>query len=180
MLTMTGERMMLREVQENDWEGIHDYASKEPACRYQTWDPNTVDETKVFVKEALADAKRNPRTRYMFVINKFEEDKVIGAVEIKISDIHNRAGEIGYILNPSSWGNGFATEAARLAVGFGFKVLNLHRIYATCNPENAGSIRVLEKVGLIKEGTMRHHLKMKGGWRDSHLYSILENEWVAK
>ncbi|WP_409250878.1 GNAT family N-acetyltransferase [Bacillus sp. SCS-153A] len=126
----------------------------------------------------MTDRKRTPRTRFLFVILNMKEDYILGAVELNIRDFHNQAGEIGYVLNPKCWGNGFAVEAAKLVVGFGFQELNLHRIYATCNPENAGSIRVLEKLGLKKEGTMRHHLKMKDGWRDSHLYSILENEWV--
>jgi [ribosomal protein S5]-alanine N-acetyltransferase len=176
-MNLTGKRIILRELQDSDWQGIHDYASQEQACRFQPWGPNTEEETKSFVQEALEDAKRNPRTRFFFVIQDSQNHELLGAVELNIRDLHNQAGDIGYIINPKSWGKGFATEAAELVIQYGFEVLKLHRIFATCNPGNNGSARVLEKLGMTKEGTMRHHLKMKDGWRDSHLYSILENEW---
>ncbi|MCJ7842418.1 GNAT family N-acetyltransferase [Lederbergia sp. NSJ-179] len=62
-------------------------------------------------------------------------------------------------------------------IGFGFGELKLHRIYATCDQRNIGSARVLEKVGMIKGGRIREHLLIKDEWRDSYLYSILEQEW---
>ncbi|WP_421378506.1 GNAT family N-acetyltransferase [Bacillus salacetis] len=173
---LRGNRIILRELQEDDWLGIHDYASQEQASRFQPWGPNTEEETKIFVQEALDEAKKNPRNRFFFVIQGIQNNELLGAVELNISDFHNQAGDIGYIINPKNWGEGFATEAAQLVLRYGFEVLKLHRIYATCSPENAGSARVLEKVGMTKEGTMRDHLKMKDGWRDSSLYSILENE----
>ncbi len=61
-------------------------------------------------------------------------------------------------------------------LGFGFRTLRLHRIYATCDPRNIGSAKVLEKVGMQKEGRMRENLKLKDGWRDSLLYSVLEQD----
>jgi RimJ/RimL family protein N-acetyltransferase len=72
---------------------------------------------------------------------------------------------------------GFATEVAKLLIEFGFRELNLHRIYATCDPRNIGSSKVLEKIGMSKEGRIREDLLIKDGWRDSLLFSILEQEW---
>lgn len=69
-----------------------------------------------------------------------------------------------------------ATEAARLLIDFGFKELHLHRIYATCDPRNIASYKVMEKLGLTFEGRMRENLLIKDGWRDSLLYSILETD----
>lgn len=66
---------------------------------------------------------------------------------------------------------------AHLLVNFGFKELNLHRIYATCDPRNGASAKVLEKIGMVKEGRLRENLLIKGGWRDSFVYGILEHEW---
>jgi ribosomal-protein-alanine N-acetyltransferase len=74
------------------------------------------------------------------------------------------------------WGNGFGTEAAQAIVDFGFDVLGLHRIWATASPENLGSIRVLEKIGMIQEGILRQNLLVRGNWRDSVLFSILEGD----
>ena len=58
--------------------------------------------------------------------------------------------------------------------------LNMHRIFATCDPINIASSRVLDKVGMIKEGRLRENLLIKDGWRDSLLYGILEQEWLGK
>ncbi len=102
---------------------------------------------------------------------------MVGAGELNIRDFTNRNGEISYIVNPDYWGQGIATDVAKLLIDFGFKELKLHRIYATCDPRNIGSLTVLEKVGMTKEGKIREHLLIKDGWRDSLLYSLLEHEW---
>lgn len=94
-----------------------------------------------------------------------------------IADNSNRVGEMGYVVNPDYWGQGIATEAAHLLIKFGFQEMKLHRIFATCDPRNIGSAKVLEKIGLTKEGRIREHKLIRDGWRDSFLYSILEHEW---
>jgi [ribosomal protein S5]-alanine N-acetyltransferase len=102
---------------------------------------------------------------------------LIGVGEVNIRDRSNRNGEIAYIINPDYWSSGYATEAANILIAFGFTELKLHRLFATCDPRNIGSSRVLEKVGMTKEGRIREELWIKDGWRDSLLFSILEQEW---
>lgn len=101
------------------------------------------------------DAKKDKRSRLVFSIVNKSNNRMIGAGEINIHDFQNREGEIGYIVNPAYWGKGIATEAAKLLIEFGFDQLNLHRIFATCDPRNIESSRVLEKIGMIKEGRIR-------------------------
>ena len=67
----------------------------------------------------------------------------------------NKEGEIGYILNRRYWNQGYMTEAARKVVSFGFEQLGLHRIIATCDPANIGSYRVMEKIGMQREGLFK-------------------------
>ncbi|OZI10939.1 GNAT family N-acetyltransferase [Bacillaceae bacterium SAS-127] len=171
------KRLCLREFEENDWQDVHTYASQPVVCQYQPWGPNTEKESKTFVEQAMVDSKENPRSRYVFAIIENENGKLIGAAEINIRDFQNKNGELGYILNPDYWRMGFATEAAKLLIEFGFKQLNLHRVYATCDPKNIGSSKVLEKIRMTKEGRLRENLLIKDGWRDSLLFSILEQEW---
>ncbi|MFC3212349.1 GNAT family N-acetyltransferase [Planomicrobium okeanokoites] len=170
------DRLYLREFKKEDWSAVHKYASLEHVSRNQPWGPNTIEETKAFVEEALKDTKNAPRTRYLFAIVLKEHNELIGAVEITIRSVANKSGEIGYIVNPDHWGKGIATEAASMMIGFGFKELELHRIYATCAPGNEGSRKVLEKLGMRFEGRMRDHILLKDGWRDSDLFSILAGE----
>ena len=175
---LTSERIILREIEEKDWVDVHKYASQEKVCQYQPWGPNTEQETVEFIKEVLADAKKDPRSRFVFAAILQESGEMIGAGEFTIQDEINRVGEIGYILNPNYWGLGLATEVAKLLIEYGINERKLHRIFATCDPRNTASSRVLEKVGMSKEGQIREHLLMKDGWRDSLLYSILEQDWV--
>jgi RimJ/RimL family protein N-acetyltransferase len=70
-----------------------------------------------------------------------------------------------------TWGPN--TEAARAVLEFGFADLGVRRIWATCRPENVGSCRVLEKIGMIREGHLREHVLIRGEWRDSLLYASL-------
>ncbi|MFC0470315.1 GNAT family protein [Halalkalibacter kiskunsagensis] len=177
---LTSTRVYLREINEKDWVDVHEYASQEKVCKYQPWGPNTEEDSKVFVEEVLIHASQNPRTRFVFSIVNKENQRMIGVGEFNIRDFNNRTGEIAYIVNPNYWGNGFGTEVARLLVEFGFSEFKLHRIYATCDPRNIGSSRVLEKIGMTKEGRIREDLLIKEGWRDSLLYSVLEQEWSNK
>lgn len=85
-------------------------------------------------------------------------------------------GEVWYKIHPDHWKNGFATEALNRVLDFGFNECNLHRIQAGCAVDNIGSIRVLEKAGMIKEGRGRKLLPLKSGWSDNFEFSILESD----
>ena len=86
---------------------------------------------------------------------------------------------LGYAYGRAAWGRGIATEAARVMVEMGFDVLGLRRIWAACDPENTGSRRVLEKVGMQVEGLLRGDTVIRGEVRDTLLWGILEPEWQA-
>lgn len=177
-MILANEKLFLREFMPHDWIDVHKYASQEIVCRYQTWGPNTEEDSKEFIQDALDEARQTPRERYVFAI--IYQETLIGSVEIMIRDFTNKVGEIGYIVNPDYWGKGVATQSAKLVITFGFDTLKLHRIYATCDPRNIGSSKVLEKVGMAKEGILRENMLMKDGiWRDSFLYSVLKQEWSS-
>ncbi|WP_059103137.1 GNAT family N-acetyltransferase [Shouchella shacheensis] len=160
---LESERVILREMEEKDWIDVHKYASQERVCEYQPWGPNSEKESGGFVKQVLIDANQEPRSRFVFSITLRESREMIGAGEFNIRDHTNKVGEIAYIVNPKYWGMGFATEVAKLLIAYGFHECNLHRIFATCDPRNIGSSRVLEKVGMTKEGRIREHLLIKDG-----------------
>ncbi|WP_188385741.1 GNAT family N-acetyltransferase [Ornithinibacillus halotolerans] len=166
---------MLRELVESDWIDVHKYASQEIVSQYQAWGPNSTEQSIAYVDQAIKDAKEQPRLRFVFAV--IHNNRLVGASELNIRDVTNKVGEVSYIIHPAYWGKGFATEVATLLVDFGFTKLQLHRIYATCDPRNTGSIQVLKKTGMTLEGRIREHMLIKDGWRDSFLYSILEHEW---
>ncbi|MGW1503384.1 GNAT family N-acetyltransferase [Streptomyces mirabilis] len=87
-----------------------------------------------------------------------------------------RQGEVTYIVHPQVWRQGIGTEIGRQLLSRGFSELGLHRIYATCDPRNTGSSRVLAKLGVTQEGRLRHIQLIRDGWRGSLIFSILEEE----
>lgn len=177
MTNLIGSRIYLREFEFSDWIDLHAYASQEIVCRFQPWGPNNEEQTQTFVNQVIEDSKKVPRTRFVFAIVEQNTEKMIGAGEFNIRSSTNKSGEIAYIVHPDYWGKGIATEVAELLLKFSFNEFHLHRIYATCDPRNIGSSKVLEKIGMTLEGRLRDTLLIKDGWRDSLVFSILEYEW---
>ncbi|USK91424.1 GNAT family N-acetyltransferase [Rossellomorea marisflavi] len=103
-------------------------------------------------------------------------DELIGTIGLfRIERGPRQMAIIGYSLSQKHNGKGYATEAVRQLVRYGFDVLGLHRIEAGVMPKNGGSIRVLEKAGFEKEGISRKSVKINGEWED-HLILAIINE----
>jgi RimJ/RimL family protein N-acetyltransferase/GNAT superfamily N-acetyltransferase len=176
-VTLQTERLILRDFQKEDWQVVHEYGSDPEVVKYMPFGPNTEEETKAFIQKTLAKQKEQPRLSFNFALVNKQDNKLIGACEIRIKSVENKEGEIGYILNHRYWNQGYMTEAAHAVMAFGFEKFGLHRIIATCDPANSGSYRVMEKLGMQREGCLREAKLFKGVWRDFLLYSILEKEW---
>ncbi|MEL6534302.1 MAG: GNAT family protein [Bacteroidota bacterium] len=87
-----------------------------------------------------------------------------------------RKADLFYNIAPTQWGHGYATEALRRVLAFGFDTLQLHRIEAGAAVDNLASLRVMEKAGMIREGRHRKILPIPSGWSDNYSYAILEND----
>jgi RimJ/RimL family protein N-acetyltransferase len=92
----------------------------------------------------------------------------------------NRTGDLGYGLARDAWGKGLATEAARAVVDYGFSALGLAKVWARTDPRNAASVRVLEKLGMRREGLLRSHVIRWGERADRAYYGLLREEWEAE
>ena len=176
-LVLKSPRLLLRDFVAEDWQDVHAYASRPEACRFQAWGPNTPDESRAHIQGRIALAGVQPRTGFHLAVIFPEAGTVIGEGGLDIRSQRFRTGEISYIIHPGYWGRGFATEVASALLSFGFTTLHLHRIFATCDPRNLASERVLQKLGMQYEGRMRETELIRDGWRDSALYSLLEQEW---
>ncbi|MHB8247014.1 MAG: GNAT family N-acetyltransferase [Acidimicrobiales bacterium] len=165
------ERLILREFRLDDEAAVHRYGSDEEVTRYTTWGPNSPAETAAYLSEVARKASGETRTSFTLAVATLD-DELIGATNLTITDAKS-TGELGYVLARDSWGHGYATEVARRLIVFGFDELGLRRITATCHPDNLASARVLEKARMHFEGTIRDHLAVRGGWRDSRLFAIV-------
>ncbi|MDE1854062.1 MAG: GNAT family N-acetyltransferase [Thaumarchaeota archaeon] len=176
---LTTKRLVIREFRASDWRSVHAYASDPEVVRYMHWGPNTEPDTQAFVRRAIADQSSKPRTRYEFAITVKASGELIGGCGIEATRPERKEGVIFYSLNKAHWGKGYGTESARALVDFGFARLALHRIFALCDPSNIGSNHVLNKAGMTLEGRQREDFLMRGKWRDTMVYAILEREWSS-
>lgn len=177
-ISLSTERLVLREWQTDDWVFSHQWASDPQAVAYMPFGPNTEEQTKEFVFKVITYQTEEPRLHFELAATLKETGEVIGGCGIRMVDLENQTASIGYMYAQKYWGQGFGTEAAAALVDFGFSQMKAHRIWATCDPGNIGSARILEKVGMRREGHFRQHMLVRGQWRDSYLYAILENEYA--
>lgn len=106
------------------------------------------------------------------------ENKIIGLITLIL---HNQfQGEIGFALNVEYHHQGYAAEAVHAAMTYGFSTLNMHRIFAKTGRDNTSSWKLLERVGMRREGLFLHDNYSDGEWQDTFVYAILEEEWSRK
>jgi RimJ/RimL family protein N-acetyltransferase/uncharacterized damage-inducible protein DinB len=177
-----GERLDLREVTVSDAGAALAWATDADWFRWLPYESvNTLDQETAFFAEMVADAHATPRLQYhLGVVVKDAGPDIVGVVRLGVTSIEHLTGDIGYGIRRDLWGRGLTTEAVRLLVDFGFRQLGLHRIFAYHHPENVASGRVLQKVGMTKEGQLRHNMLAHGQWRDSVVYAVLEDEWPVE
>jgi RimJ/RimL family protein N-acetyltransferase len=162
-------RLVLREFTRADFDAVHVFASDAESLTFVTWGPNTPDETRGFLAGWAAEQAAVPRTAYTLAVTEAGGEP-FGSIGIYRDGPHH--AEMGFAIRRDRWGQGYGTEAARAVLDFGF-TLGVHRVSATCRPENVGSSRVLEKIGMRREGHLSDHVLIRGDWRDSLLYAAI-------
>lgn len=179
-LILTTPRLILRDFIKADWETVLTYQQDPLYLRYNEWTSRTADEVRQFIQMFLDQQRQEPRIKFQFAVTLKPSGQLIGNCGVRRDSPEAHEGDIGYELDPRFWGQGYATEAARAVLHFGFTQMNLHRITAWCVADNVGSARVLEKLGMQQEGRLRDHQYFKGRWWDTLSYAILYDEWRAQ
>lgn len=180
MIHFETERLSIRNFRPGDWEALYAYLSQDEVLKYEPETANTEAECR-----AKAD-ERSLGDIFLAVCLK-ETGQMIGHIYFnQEGPAEFMTWEIGYIFNPSFKGRGYATEAARGVIKLGFETMGAHRIMAMCNPENAASWKLLERLGMRREG----HEKKKAFfrrtpegsplWHDAYVYAMLEEEWFGR
>ncbi|MEI5906795.1 GNAT family N-acetyltransferase [Bacillus spongiae] len=164
------ERLIIRNFKIDDWKDVYEYTSKKSVMEFMPEGVLTEEETKRFIKKNIDGSPEK------FPVILADEYKLIGHLEFyKFFGKHTY--EIGWVFNPEYYNKGYASEAAAAIIKYGFENLKLHRIVATCQPENIASYRVMEKVGMRREGYFKKCIPRGDFWWDEYSYAILEEEW---
>lgn len=176
-MELNTERLKLRELLSADLEKIHELHSLPETDEFNTLGiPDNIEITKQIVSEWLTSREAIPRKKFVFVIENNEKE-FIGLTGVNIGRPSYRNAEIWFKLHSKYWNQGFATEAIKRILYFSFVDLQLHRIEAGCAVENIASRRVLEKVGMTKEGLCRKILPIRGQWIDNFEFAILDTDY---
>lgn len=184
-VTVTGHRLTLRELTTDDIDAVLAIYGDPLATQHLSFEPRTRDQVAATITAVTDAAHAQPRTEYSLAAARTPTDEVTGEVigfaRLVIDTQHTgqNSGQVGFALRPDAWGHGLGTETVRLLLHLGFDELGLHRIWGARAPDNTISDHLMRKLGMVEEGRIRHHLHVRGHWRDSIVHSILEHEWRA-
>jgi RimJ/RimL family protein N-acetyltransferase len=172
------QRLILRPFVPDDVHAVQRYAGVIDNTIYMLWGPNSEAETRAFIAKSIAQAQEDPCTNYQYAAVLRDSNTLIGACGLTVS---GNTAEIGWILHRDFWRQGYGSEMGRSLVDFGFAGLGLHRILAHCDAENVASYRVMEKIGMHREGLfLESRPASKGSARlysDEYAYAILKDQW---
>jgi RimJ/RimL family protein N-acetyltransferase len=169
--------LRLRLVLAADLLSVHALHSQPEVDRYNTLGlPRDLAETQKVLDGWLASRRADPTLHYPLVIERRQDQAWLGLVALTLQGGKYQRAEVWYKLQPSYWRQGYASEALRQVLAFGFDTLALHRIEAGCAVDNLASIRTLETVGMTREGRKRQSLPLKHGWSDGFEYGMLAGE----
>ena len=169
---LTSERLLLQPLNEQDFLAIHEMNSHTQVARYNTIGiPRDISETTTRLEKVVSN-----ESALVWTIRAQETNDFIGEIGMNLSSEKYRKGEIYFSLHPDVWGQGYATEALKVVINYGFSHLNLHRIEAGVATENARSIALLERIGMTREGLCRKILPLQSGWMDNYMYAMLQED----
>ena len=169
------ERLLLRPFSLSDEAAVFALASDPAVARFVRFEAHrTPADTRAFLQTVLEHYALGELLSWAIV--RREDDQLIGSCGFVSENKKRNLAEIGYWLGKPYWGKGYAVEAARALVRFGFEQMNLQRVEAKCFVQNRAAQRVIEKLGMKFEGRERREM-IKGIYPELLLYSILRQEW---
>lgn len=177
-ITFETTRLILRKVTLQDIDNIFEYCTNPNVARYVTWDAHqSLEDTKKFINYALDSYKVGAPEPMAIILKDDPKQRMIGSVGLIPASPKNRTFELGYIIAEEYWGKGIVAEAAKPLINFGFKHFAMQRLQCRCDILNPQSSRVMEKLGMQYEGTLKASMYLKGKPRDMHIYSIVKSDF---
>lgn len=174
-------RLRLRPFAESDLDALANIQARPDVMRYLHEEPRTRQDVAALLTQCIEMNRLDQQgDNLILAVETRDSGTMIGSANlIWLSEEHGQ-GEVGYTLHPDHWGRGYASEAVRAIMMFGFREIELHRIIGSCDDRNERSIRLLERVGMRREAHFRENEWVKGEWRSQLVYAILRDEWEAQ
>ena len=166
------ERLHLRKMKVSDSPSLFKIWSDSEVTKFMNIDSFT-DENQAKDMIKLLDEFSLANKAIRFSIIKMESNEIIGSCGFNSLDFENEKAEIGYDIARAFWGRGYASEAISALLDYAFSTLKLNRIEAKVEPENVNSVKVLQKLNFMFEGTLRRYERVNGKFIDLNMYSKL-------
>ncbi len=170
-------RLRLRTVQRSDLEQIYLLHSDSRAMRYWSFAAWTEQQQALDWFEQRRRMGERDEV-WPWAITLTGADELVGIVTLFATNRLQQRAETGYQLHPSQWGQGYAQEALRAVLGYGFDALDLRRVEADIDPRNAPSCRLVERLGFQREGYLRERWLVNGEITDTALYGLLKRDFA--
>jgi RimJ/RimL family protein N-acetyltransferase len=174
--TLHTTRLRLRPFDDADVDDLFALHSSASVLRYwdaPPWSERAVAERFIAACRQMADENTGAR----LAIDRSPDGVFLGWCVLGRWNPDYRSAALGFCLNEAAWGHGYATEAARAVLQWAFDTLDLNRVQAEVDTRNAASARVLEKLGFLREGTLREDCVVNGEVSDSWVYGLIRREW---
>jgi RimJ/RimL family protein N-acetyltransferase len=171
------KRLIIRRLRDSDVGSFLAYRNDPEVARYQSWESCTEQETIDLVRDATQPG--TPGEWVQFAVGLKRTSPLIGDCALK-TEADGRQAEIGFTFSRAYQGRGFASEAVTRLLDYAFCELNLHRVYAITDQENAPSVALLERLGMRREGAFVENAWFKGRWSSEYLYAVLGDEWLQR
>ncbi len=174
--TLRTARLTLRPFASSDADSLYALHSNAFILRYWDSSPWTERErSQRFIEACVHMAEEGSGAR--LALERTSDGSFIGWCSVTRWNPDFRSASLGYCLTDTAWGHGFATEGARAMVQWAFDTLDLNRVQAETDTRNVASARVLEKLGFLREGTLREDCVVNGVVSDSWIYGLIRRDW---
>jgi RimJ/RimL family protein N-acetyltransferase len=174
------ERLRLRPFELGDLDVLHEIYSDAGVVRYLYEEPSSRAElVRALERKRARTGLSAEGDGISAAVSLRETGQVVGDVSLVWTSEAHRQAELGFVMHPAWHGRGYATEAARPLLAFAFETLGVHRVIGRLEARNAGSARVLEKLGMRREAHLVENEWVKGEWQSELVYAILDRDWRA-
>lgn len=177
-LPISTERLVLRSFQRSDLAGYAEYRMLPALKRHFDLPVRDLCDCQAALERACRQVRlHRPGDALALAVTRAADDVLLGEVSLTWTDATAAQAEMGFVFNPKHGRRGYATEAVRAVLDFGFEAFGFHRVFVRCAAKNGRALRLLRGLGMRIEAHFREHALYQGEWDDELHFAILEREW---
>ena len=173
------QRLVIREFQPSDRQALLAIVRDPDQIKHMLLFLDTEEQLDGFLSMVAEGARAEPRLQWHFAVEDAATGLFLGICSLMVEPDSPSSAELGYLFLRQAWGKGYATESSAAILELGFRRLGFHRVWGKCHTQNAASAKVMEKLGMTYEGTLREHVWLRDHFRSSRIYGMLQGEYGA-